>query len=63
MACRVGQRAMSASEEFRKNAAMCDELAKTCTSLDEREKWLRMKQAWLNKAQNATKPDPTPKPG
>jgi hypothetical protein len=52
---------MSASEELRKNAATCDELAKTCTSLDEREKWLRMKQAWLNLAENATKPDPPAK--
>jgi hypothetical protein len=52
---------MSASEEFRKNAAMCDEIAKTCTSLDEREKWQRMKQVWLNRAENAVKPDPSPR--
>jgi hypothetical protein len=52
---------MSASEEFRKNAAMCDEIAKTCTTLDEREKWLRMKQVWLNRAENVATPDPSPK--
>jgi len=51
---------MSASEGFRKNAALCDEIAKTCTSLDEREKWLRMRQAWLNLAEKDAKPDPLP---
>jgi hypothetical protein len=51
---------MSAFEEFRKNAATCDEIAKTCKSLDEREKWLRMKQVWLNLAENAAKPDLPP---
>jgi hypothetical protein len=48
---------MSASEGFRKNAATCSEIAKTCTSLDEREKWLRMRQAWLNLAEKTAKPD------
>jgi hypothetical protein len=51
---------MSASEGFRKNAATCDEIAKTCTSLDEREKWLRMRQAWLALAEKAAKPAPPP---
>jgi hypothetical protein len=53
---------MSASEEFRKNASTCDEIAKTCKSLDEREKWLRMQQAWLKLAENAAKRDSPPKP-
>jgi hypothetical protein len=51
---------MSASEEFRKNAATCSEIAKACKSLDEREKWLRMRQAWLNLAEKDAKPDPLP---
>jgi hypothetical protein len=51
---------MSASEELRKNAATCSEIATTCTSLDEREKWLRMRQAWLKLAENAANSDPLP---
>jgi hypothetical protein len=52
---------MSDSDEFRRNAATCADIAKNCKSPDEREQWLRMRQAWLTLAEGADKRHSSPK--
>ena len=52
---------MSDTEEYRRNAIICADIAKNCKSPDEREQWLRMRQAWLTLAEGREKHNPLPK--
>jgi hypothetical protein len=52
---------MSDAEEYRRNATVCADLAQNCKSPDERDQWLRMRQAWLALAEGADKRSPAPR--
>jgi hypothetical protein len=52
---------MSDAEEYRRNATVCADLAQNCKSPDERDQWLRMRQAWLTLADGADKRSPAPR--
>jgi hypothetical protein len=52
---------MTDSEEYRKHATLCADLAQATKSPDEREQWLRMQRSWLRLAEDAERRNPQPR--